>query len=409
MKTTLIFVFGIIVIMLFSCKTEEIILHGEIRGLVTDTTTSQPIQAAKVELNPINDTTSTGTDGKYQFISLTPADYIVEVSKAPYATTEKAVKVASAKTIETDFALRKIPYPIFSDKHLDFGFDSTSKSFTITNIETEKLKYSLYPSQDWITVSPDIGEAINETNSIKVTINRNGLTDKKHIEFIKVDSHIGLDEIIDTVYVLVNGVMDKDFNYYNVITIGTQTWMQENLNVGKEISVKSAQTDNGIIEKWCADCKTYGGLYTWEKAMNYSPFDTAEIGTTQGICPTGWHVPTHFEWKILQAFAGGSTEGGGNLKETGTLHWQTPNSGATNETGFTALPGGNTDYVNGDQTNPGNNELLLVGEWALFWSAGIDLNGAWFLVFDDTIFISTLGRCDLCGKSVRCIKDPPKK
>jgi|WetSurMetagenome_2_1015567.scaffolds.fasta_scaffold159312_1 uncharacterized protein (TIGR02145 family) len=405
LKVLKILCLSIIASSLYCCKTEEIILHGEINGIVTDTTTNQPLKAIPVKLNPINDTTSTGVDGKYKFISLIPNDYYVEVSKLPYATSLKKVTVTSAKTTETDFALRKIPYPLFSVKHLDFGFDSTSKSFTITNVVTKKLTYSLFPSQDWIIVSPGVGEATNETNTIKVTINRTGLSDKKHIEYIEVESRIGLDRLIDTVYVLVNGVMDKDFNYYNVITIGTQTWMQENLNVGKEISIKSAQTDNGITEKWCIDCKTYGGLYTWWEMMQYNPQDT--IGPvephTQEICPDGWHVPTDDEWAVLQTFIGGAGRGG-NLKETGTSHWQTPNDGATNETGLTALPGGNTDYLYGDQTNPANNDFYLVGKWALFWSAGY--YSAWYLQFDSQNFLST-GGCGLCGKSIRCIKDSP--
>jgi uncharacterized protein (TIGR02145 family) len=404
-RSVLILAISVIATLSSSCKTEEIILHGEISGLVTDTTTSQPLHAVPVKLNPINDTTSTGIDGKYLFKSLIPGDYKIEVSKPPYAKSVRTAVVTSAKTTEIDFALRKIPYPLFSDKHLDFGFDSTSKSFTIKNIESKKLTYSLYPSQDWITVSPGIGEATNETNTIKVAINRAGLSDKKHIEYIEVESRLGLDRLKDTVYVLVNGVMDKDFNYYNVITIGTQTWMQENLNVGKEISFKQAQEDNGITEKWCFDCKTYGGLYTWWEMMQYNPQDTMGLiePHTQEICPDGWHIPTNDEWKILQIFIGGS---GGKLKETGLSHWQTPNYGATNETGFTALPGGNTDYLNGDQTNPANNDFYVVGAWALFWSAGY--YSCWSLHFDSQDF-SPRGGCGLCAKSVRCIKDPPKK
>jgi uncharacterized protein (TIGR02145 family) len=407
MKPVLILLFSIIVTISTSCKTEEIILHGEISGFVTDTATSQPLQAVPVKLNPLNDTTSTSSDGKFLFKSLVPGDYKIEVSKPPYAKSIRNVAVNSANISVVDFALRKISYPEISPRHLDFGFDSTLKSFTIKNIEIKKLTYSLYPNQDWITVSPGFGEATNETNTIKVTINRTGLSDKKHIEYIEVESRIGLDHLIDTVYVLVNGVMDKDFNYYNVITIGTQTWMQENLNVGKEISIKSAQTDNGITEKWCFDCKTYGGLYTWWEMMQYNPQDT--VGPVephaQEICPDGWHIPTDEEWGVLVTFIGGSNSGG-SLKETGTSHWQAPNYGATNETGFTALPGGNTDYLSDDPTEPANNDLYLVGKWALFWSAGY--YSCIHLEFDSQNFLPRYG-CGFCGKSIRCIKDPPKK
>ncbi len=146
-------------------------------------------------------------------------------------------------------------------------------------------------------------------------------------------------------------VDSRDGQSYSTVQIGTQCWMAENINVGTMISGANDQTDNGIIEKYCygndiANCDTYGGLYQWGEAMQY---DT--ISSTPDVCPDGWHIPSDDEWKTLEMYLGMSqsdadalgwrgTDEGGKLKETGTTHWNSPNTGATNSSGFTGLPGG---------------------------------------------------------------------
>ncbi len=142
---------------------------------------------------------------------------------------------------------------------------------------------------------------------------------------------------------------------YPTVLIGNKCWMKENLNIGNRIDSINNSSDNGIIEKFCYDddtnnCLVYGGLYQWDELMEY---DTIPGG--QGICPTGWHLPTDDEWKILEGtvdslFPVGDPEwdklnyrgydAGGKLKETDTTHWQAPNTVATDLFGFTALPGG---------------------------------------------------------------------
>ena len=126
---------------------------------------------------------------------------------------------------------------------------------------------------------------------------------------------------------------------YNTILIGDQCWLKENLNVGTMINGTTNMTDNSIIEKYCfdnnpANCDEYGGLYQWNEIMEYYVTNN----TIQGICPDDWHLPKDEEWTILTDFLGGNA--GGKMKETGTTHWTYPNTGATNESGFTALPGG---------------------------------------------------------------------
>ena len=405
------------------CKTEEILLHGDISGYVTDTETGQPIQSAEVILNPINDTTITGIDGKYTFTSLIPGNYVIETSIPPYAKDIKNVKVTSANITEIDFALHKIPYPRFSERHLDFGFDTTLKSFTITNTGTGKLNFTLTTSQDWITVSPNRGEITLGTDTIKVAINKAGLSEKKHIESIEIDSHAGQDIVRDTIGIYLNGVMDRDYNYYNIVTIGTQTWMAENLNTGVQISNLIPATNNKIIEKYCYDdnknnCGIYGGLYTWQEMMEYNPSDNETVGTTQGICPEGWHIPTSVEWtNLFIALDPYPFTAGGKLKEKDTAHWNSPNTNATNESGFSALPGGVMVDLKYWVTNFRFDRLGFEGH---YWASAALFNdipgdptlgkGADFILYSDQGFIDSYYRLTKNeGISVRCIKDPPKK
>jgi uncharacterized protein (TIGR02145 family) len=142
------------------------------------------------------------------------------------------------------------------------------------------------------------------------------------------------------------------------VLIGTQCWMKENLNVGTMINNANNQSNNNIIEKFCYNnlesyCSVYGGLYQWNELMGYATSSAANPSGRQGICPTGWHVPSDAEWCQLETFLDATVncsnffwEGvniGGSLKESGTIHWSVPNTGATNSSGFTALPAG---YIN---------------------------------------------------------------
>jgi len=129
----------------------------------------------------------------------------------------------------------------------------------------------------------------------------------------------------------------------NKSTISEQTWMAENLNVGEAIQANTGQSNNLVIEKYCfhdstINCTNYGGLYTWDEMMGY---DT--IPGIQGVCPDGWRIPTDNEWRTMVEYYGGDSVGqgvwataGGSMKETGYTHWQEPNTGATNITGFSA-------------------------------------------------------------------------
>ncbi len=137
----------------------------------------------------------------------------------------------------------------------------------------------------------------------------------------------------------------RDGKTYNTVLIGTQCWMAQNLNVGTRINGVMDQTNNNTIEKYCyndldANCDIYGGLYQWDEVMNYTTSSNSSPSGRAGICPGGWLVPSDADWLQLTIFLGGTAAAGGAMKETGTLHWASPNTGATNSSGFTGLPGG---------------------------------------------------------------------
>jgi len=156
-------------------------------------------------------------------------------------------------------------------------------------------------------------------------------------------------------------VVDIDSNVYHTVTIGTQVWMVENLRTtryrnGDPIHhiTMTSEWDN---IKSGASCdyantlnyrKVYGKLYNW-----YA------VNDSRNIAPIGWHVPSSDEWNMLITYLGGENVAGGKLKEAGTNHWYSPNTGATNESGFTALPGGSR-YFSG--------QFLQMGIIGFWWS-----------------------------------------
>jgi len=147
---------------------------------------------------------------------------------------------------------------------------------------------------------------------------------------------------------------------YHTVSIGNQCWLRENLNAGTLLAGDSAQTNNGVIEKYCynndpENCAVYGGLYKWSEMMQYTT-----VEGSQGICPNGYHVPTTTEFDTLRLFLGGNTVAGGKMKETGLEHWNAINYGATNESGFTALGAG----ISGS-----NGSFQYLKVYAYFWSS----------------------------------------
>jgi len=190
----------------------------------------------------------------------------------------------------------------------------------------------------------------------------------------------------------------RDSKTYSTVLIDTQCWMAQNLNIGTRINGSQDQTNNQMIEKYCyndleSNCDIYGGLYQWDEAMQY--VTTAGV---QGICPAGWHLPTDAEWSTLTTFLGGVSVAGGKMKETGTTHWASPNTGATNSSGLTALPGGHRNSIGSF------NDLTY---YAFFWSSSqYDATTAWGrLLYHNYADVYRNDYNITYGLSGRCLKD----
>ncbi|NQV15486.1 fibrobacter succinogenes major paralogous domain-containing protein, partial [bacterium] len=208
-------------------------------------------------------------------------------------------------------------------------------------------------------------------------------------------------------------VTDIDGNTYQTIIIGDQEWMMENLKVshyqdGTSIPTgySSSQWANLNSDAYAiySDNESiavdYGYLYNWYAVEN-----------NQGIAPEGWHIPTDDEWKILEAYLGMSTaeadqtgfrgtDEGGQLKEIGFNHWNDPNTGATNESNFSALPGG---FRRGN--DDGN--YIYLGNRGYFWSLTEDgAQYSWVrILFNNSSEVYRSSDFKQTGLSVRCIKD----
>lgn len=206
----------------------------------------------------------------------------------------------------------------------------------------------------------------------------------------------------------------RDGQFYATVEIGNQCWFAENLNYGTFADVHDDGQESG--EKFCQDLNgnnnsgcPMGGLYEWGNMMDGASSSNSNPSGVQGLCPEGWHVPSDAEWCELEetlepggaiwcntvAWRGNNV--GGDMKETGTTHWDNPNDGATNNSGFTGLPGGHSEI----------GLLLYNGSRGYFWSSrdsgathawGRQLQnnetGTFRVSFDKNI-----------GFSIRCVKD----
>ena len=191
-------------------------------------------------------------------------------------------------------------------------------------------------------------------------------------------------------------VTDIEGNSYHTVTINDQIWMVENLKTTKyndgtsiPLITSAIAWEGSTTPGYCwynNDQATYGALYNWH------------VVNTGKLAPTGWRVATDTEWLLMSTYLGGQNAAGAKLKEAGTTHWIAPNTGATNETGFTALPSG-IRYIMAGYTN--------VGEATTWWTSS-DSTATTAVVYGIQYNYTKLVREEQykwVGYSVRCIKD----
>lgn len=266
---------------------------------------------------------------------------------------------------------------------------------------TVTFEYGLttgYGSSVTAAESPVTGSA-----STPVTFSLTGLSESTTYHYrVKAVSSGGTTYGSDQTFITSSAsltVTDYDGNVYNTIIIGTQEWLKENLKTTKfndGTNIPLVTSDNGWFNLYSPGyCwynndaitykEVYGAIYNWP------------VSYTGKLCPTGWHVPSNEEWTTLTNFLGGESIAGGKLKEDGIIHWNSPNSGATNETGFTALPGG---WRHPDGTF---NDVSYNGGW---WSNSMYSSiYAWSRSMRwDQSNVTNWYRDRRDGYSVRCIK-----
>ena len=205
----------------------------------------------------------------------------------------------------------------------------------------------------------------------------------------------------------------RDGQVYKTVTIGTQTWMAENLNyayTGVKYNYSSYTSDS---TSWCyknkaSNCDKYGRLYTWSAVMDSAAQFSVNAGTMcgygktctpnsphRGICPEGWHVPTNEEYSTLYTYIGGSSTAGSLLKSTSG--WNNSGNG-TDKYGFSVLPAGYRSYY-GDFYNEGGYAYL----WSASENDSYSAKNQYFLYDGD--YVSQSSRSKYYGQSLRCLKD----
>ena len=199
-------------------------------------------------------------------------------------------------------------------------------------------------------------------------------------------------------------ITDIDGNIYHTIRIGTQIWMLENLTTtkfrnGELIETTNPATlpvtgDNNGPYQWAyngneTNAGIYGRLYSWNAVID-----------SRFICPVGWHIPSEAEWTILTEFLGGEEVAGGKIKESGSGLWTDPNTGATNTSGFKALPAGIHAFNTG--------EFQGLGKWTGWWSSTErNLYGVYcrYLNNDFAGLYTSSNYTKEYAYSIRCIRD----
>lgn len=298
--------------------------------------------------------------------------------------------------------------PVFSITVSDVPATPTAATSTIA--QTEII-------WNWNPVSGATGYKYNTTNNYSTattttstTYTQSGLTcETSHSLYVWAYNNCGhspelkIDETTGACWSCGSNFIDsRDSKDYKTVQIANQCWMKENLNY--EVANNS----------WCYDglpsnCNVYGRLYTWDAIMAGSSSSSSNPSGVQGICPSGWHLPSDAEWKELEMALGMTqveadatdyrgTDEGNKLKESGTLHWSSGNTG-TNTSGFTALPSGYREPSSGSYSNIGNGYYL--------WTATEDDSSkAWrrYLGYNvSTVYRSTNDKPR--AYAIRCLKD----
>jgi uncharacterized protein (TIGR02145 family) len=255
--------------------------------------------------------------------------------------------------------------------------------------------------------SPGVGTRLNAGNNqqLKVVFTPDDISTCENAEKT-VLINILPDGVSNALFnpALIYGTMtDTDGNSYKTIVIGSHTWMAENL---RTVSFRNGDSIPEVTSNTEWKSLTSAAFCNYENTTNRDDIATTgrlynwfAVSDSRNLAPEGWHVATDADWLELTSFLGNEEIAGGKLKETTMLHWLNPNTGASNQSGFTALPGGRREYTDGSFINKGTDG---------FWWTGSAYNPdySWYryLHFD----VTDCYRANFhkqYGFSVRCVKD----
>lgn len=235
------------------------------------------------------------------------------------------------------------------------------------------------------------------------TVESHSISDIQNVNFISASQHSCGATNVHNPNLSYGSMTDQQGNVYKTIVIGNQEWMAENLKTSIYRNGEPITT-NLTFQEWLNSAITQVGAWTFYS--NNSQYDCPfgklynwyAVTDSRHVCPSGWHEPTDGEWTTLTDYLGGESVAGGKMKSTGLQYWISPNFDATNESGFSGLPGGSR-FSSGQFTNIGLN-----GIW---WSSSENaLAYAWdrSLNYDDANAVRFAPN-KTNGSFVRCLRD----
>ncbi|MBC8192643.1 MAG: hypothetical protein H8E18_09695 [FCB group bacterium] len=379
-------------------------------GTISTDTTQLPLSA--VTINVLNDDgtesllqTTSDVNGYYQVPTVPQGQRMIRFQKQNYQIVTAQIFMSNSDYEYNTQLLIKPGIPTNSypmDGSIDISWSQAlSLTWDCSDPEGDEIQYDIYFGADNPPIqlvsegqsSPtlDVPYLLNETTYYWKVIAKDEFNNQSEGPIWSFTTENILQPVIDI-----------DGNIYATIQIGYQVWMAENLKAihyrnGIEISHLTSDEDWRLSIPIGAYCyynnesingDTYGILYNWYAATDAS-----------NIAPEGWHVPTETEWQTLADYLGGESIAGGKIKEAGTEHWLFLNTDATNEFGFTALPGGYRTY---------SGYYDLMGYDGYFWSTTEQNTGSGALHRSLTLSAPTFyqdRRSMTTGFSVRCVKD----